>query len=128
MADPLATNEQTNYQALVTKHSTPHIYLSPQQCQALSEEKVQPESTDPYKSDVFTLGMVMLEAGLLSHQDECYREENSKVHWDTVNYNLDKFGQIYSGELRSMLELMLEPHEAQRPVWTELEKYVKTGD
>lgn len=70
----------------------------------------------------------MMEAGLLSQQDECYRGECSKVHWDTINYNLEKFGQIYSGELRSMLELMLEQSETERPVWTELEKYVKTGD
>jgi hypothetical protein len=78
---------------------------------------VQPDNIDPYKSDVFTLGMIMLEAGLLAPQDECYRDECSKIHNETVNYNLEKFGQAYSSELRSMLELMLEYNEAERPVW-----------
>jgi hypothetical protein len=52
--------------------------------------------------------MIMLEAGLLQYQDECYRDEYARIHWDTIQYNLDRFGENYSNELKSTLQSMLQ--------------------
>jgi hypothetical protein len=40
--------------------------------------------------------VVILEAGLLQFQDECYRDDCSRLHWETVQYNLHRFQQAYS--------------------------------
>lgn len=60
VSDPYCTGLQTNYEALLNKRNTPHIYLSPEQCRALSEEKIAPNNINAYKSDVFVMGMIML--------------------------------------------------------------------
>jgi serine/threonine protein kinase len=112
-----------NYTSLATKLNTPHVYPSPQQCQSLSGDE---QPYNPFKADVFSLGMVMLEAGLLAHQDDCYR--HGKINWEVISYSLERFGDLYSLELRSMVELMLEKEEADRPGWGELVQYVKTED
>lgn len=96
VADPYCVSQPTNYEQLLTKRNTPHIYLSPELCEALSQELTSPQLLNVYRSDVFTVAMIMLEAGLLQYQDECYRDECSRVHWDTLQYNLDRFGEGYS--------------------------------
>jgi hypothetical protein len=35
VSDPYCTGRQTNYETLLNKRHTPHIYLSPELCQAL---------------------------------------------------------------------------------------------
>ncbi len=58
---------------------------------------------DPFRSDIFTMGMVVLEAGLLAYQDECYRDQYSRIHWETLQYNINLFQQAYSAELTNLL-------------------------
>mgnify|MGYP000968937947 FL=1 len=50
------------------------------------------------------------------------------MHWETLQYNLERFGQIYSNELKAMLEMMLNQNDDERLVWVELETYVRSGD
>jgi serine/threonine protein kinase len=69
ISDPFAIGQQSNYDAALTKRSTLHAYLSPEQTQALQQEVVAP-AYNAYKSDIFTLGMIMLEAGLQEYQDQ----------------------------------------------------------
>lgn len=57
--DPIATGSPSNYDTLLSHRDTPHIYLSPEQVEALKEEKVQ-HDYDPFRSDIFTMGMVVL--------------------------------------------------------------------
>lgn len=71
--DPIATGCQNNYDTLIGKRSTPHIYLSPELADALQLEAGQPH-VHAYKSDIWTMGMIILEAGLAQYQDECYRD------------------------------------------------------
>lgn len=66
--DPITVGAVSNYETLLTHRSTPHLYLSPEQTESLNEEKSSP-SCDPFKADIWTLGMILLEAGLLSYQD-----------------------------------------------------------
>lgn len=60
-----------------------------------------------YKSDVFTLGIIILEAGLLEYQDDCYRDGGFRIHWDTVNNNLDKFADLYAKDIADIVSFML---------------------
>jgi serine/threonine protein kinase len=78
--DPITTGAPTNYDNLLNHRSTPHIYLSPEQTEALREEKLH-HNGQSSKGDIWTLGMIVLEAGLLSYQDDCYRDQCSRIHW-----------------------------------------------
>ncbi len=93
--DLIATGAQNNYDTLISKRSTPHIYLSPELAYCLQIEAGVPPNNS-YKSDIWSMGMIILEAGLLKYQDECYRDECSRVHWETVQYNIHLFSQSYS--------------------------------
>jgi len=66
--DPIATGCQSNYDTLIAKRSTPHIYLSPKLADSLQMEMGQPHS-HPFKSDIWTMGMIILEGGLTQYQD-----------------------------------------------------------
>lgn len=72
--------------------------------------------------------MIILEAGLGNYQDECYRDECSRVHWETVQYHLHKFRQFYSEELAELIELMLSREEKNRPDWLQLEERAMKED
>lgn len=74
---------------------------------------------NPYKSDVFTLGMVIMEAALLKYLDDCYREENTKINWDTIRYHLDQIGQTYSLDMKQMIERLVSD-TPKRPDWLSL--------
>lgn len=117
--DPIATGAPTNYVTLLSHRFTPHLYISPEQTSTLAEERVN-ANWNPFKSDIWTLGMIILEAGLLSYQDECYRDQWSRVHWETLQYNLSLFQQHYTAELTNLVEFMLSRDERSRPDWFEL--------
>lgn len=127
VSDPSAIGQPSNYDAALTKRGTEHIYLSPEQTQALQQESVSPVFNS-FKSDIWTLGMIMIEAGLLEYQDEeCYRDDKSRIHWETVQYNIDRLGQAYSDEIKNMVEFMLSRDERARPDWIDLEEHVMKG-
>lgn len=61
----------------------------------------------PYKSDVWSLGMVILEAGLGEAQDGCYKEEGARVNWDQLAFNINRFQHNFSPDLTNFVTLML---------------------
>lgn len=46
---------------------------------------------------------------------------------ETLNYKVSSFSEQFSTELTTMLELMLNQKEYQRPDWIELEEHVMNG-
>jgi len=52
----------------MAKRSTSHIYLSPELADSMQLEAGQPHA-HAYKSDIWTMGMIILEAGLTQYQD-----------------------------------------------------------
>ena len=74
------------------------------------------------------MGMIMLEAGLLENQDDCYRDGHSRIHWETLRYNINRLGEGYSEDLRGMVELMLNEENKERPDWLTLEEYATKND
>lgn len=116
VADPFLTGEDSNYTAVFEDRSVQHVYLSPQLTYALLIEMSCPKY-NPYKSDVWTFAMIVLEMGLKKYQDECYRDDYTRIHQETLKFNLMQMRGKYSEELVSILEYMLEIEEEHRPDW-----------
>lgn len=94
IVDPLAMALPTNIDCVYNNRSIKHIYLSPEQCESVETQKPI-INKNPYKNDVFILGMILLECGLLERQDQCYLNDCSAVSFERIEANLRRFGNIY---------------------------------
>jgi hypothetical protein len=81
-----------NLDVIYHKRSLKNIYLAPEQCRIIDQQNLVQGRVNPYRADVFTAGMLVLEAGLLQRQDDCYEDECSRVNWKQVELNVNKFG------------------------------------
>ena len=91
-----------------------NLYMSPTlyKCLIQRENKVR---HNPYKSDVFSLGVVILEAGLLHSIQDIYDEENKDINIDVLLTHLDEFCNLYDNELvKEIVCLMLDLEEKPR--------------
>ena len=95
VVDPLTVPMHQNLDVVYHKRSIKNIYLSPEQCQIVDQQDYGKMISNPYKSDVFTFGMIMLEAGLLRRQDDCYEDDCSRVNWRQIEHNLNVFAEMY---------------------------------
>jgi hypothetical protein len=80
---------------------------------------------DPYKSDVFTLGIVMLDIALLKTQDHVYK---NGVNKEGLKESLDECERKYGPDLTSIIAIMTEFDETSRLDWIELEGFVKKSE
>lgn len=62
--DPLLVKNHPNYSQLLAHKFTNNTYICPELCQSLSQ-KIKHPPIDPYLSDIFVLGMIILEIGLM---------------------------------------------------------------
>ena len=91
-----------------------NLYMSPTlfKCLAQRESKVR---HNPYKSDVFSLGVVILEAGLLHSVQDIYDMENRDINIDLLLSHLDEFCTVYDNELiKEVICLLLDLEEKLR--------------
>jgi serine/threonine protein kinase len=123
IVDPLAHALQPNIDLIYNNRNIKHIYLSPEQCESIETQKPI-INKNPYRNDVFVLGMILLECGLLERQDQCFLNDCSEVNFDRIEANLKRFGDFYEEELRKMVELMLNRDIRNRPDWIDLIKHV----
>lgn len=72
VVDPLTLAMYPNLDMIYHKRNLKNIYLSPEQCRIIDEQDIKKPVVDPYREDVFTAGMLVLEAALLRRQDDCY--------------------------------------------------------
>lgn len=72
--------------------------------------------------------MVMLEAGLLQRQDECYTDECAAINWDKIDHNLNRFQESYGVEFRNVVEMMLRRKAEERIDWFGLDDRLSRGD
>ena len=74
MADPLALDSLSNFDESFGISSRSNVYLSPEQCWSV-EHQMSIQNKNAFKNDVFTMGVILLQCGLLTSQRECYSME-----------------------------------------------------
>ena len=112
LADPSAP---TRAQANCLKHGRT-LYMSPSLFAGLASG-ARGARHNPFKSDLFSLGLVLLEAGLLGSVQEIFDLPNQRVNPEKLLCLLRRLEQIYPDQpkLRSLLQAMLEFDESARP-------------
>ncbi|KRX06547.1 Protein kinase-like domain [Pseudocohnilembus persalinus] len=90
------------------------LYLSPEQLQAL-KQKIQNTEFDTYKSDVYNLGVVVLECALQKKLPQIYDAKNFLINQEYLAQCLQEVKQQYSETLFKFLNSMLEPSQLTRP-------------
>ena len=89
------------------------LYVSPQMLYAIKKRKPKADF-DPYKADVFSFGLVLLEAGLLKSIGNIY--SGSTINETALNQHVKEFETIYCENplLFSSVQRMLELKEEDR--------------
>ena len=79
---------------------------------------------DKYKSDVFSFGICLLEAGLLRKVQDIYEEENSWINLEKLECYIDEFcmRQFSSTGLGNLLRSCLDSEESSRLDWIALKQ------
>ena len=80
------------------------------------------KSYDEYKSDVFTLGVLLLEICTLSKSTMLY--DQGRINEQLLNELLPKVGDRYSERLFELLRLMLVLNPRFRPDFLELDEMI----
>ena len=125
MVDPIATPLTPNIDILYHNRNVKNIYLSPEQCKLLDEQYIYKTVSDPFKSDVFTAGMIVLEVGLLERQDGCYEEDSARVCTGELEKRVERFGEMYGGWLKGVVHRMVEIEVGKRYDWEEVIEEVR---
>ena len=94
-------------------------YLSPNLLKALTRQEVNPKH-QPDKSDIFSLGMTLLNAATLSDCNEFYDWEKKTINEKELNECVSSLRNAYSPELLRVLESALKFDESHRPSANEL--------
>ncbi|CAD8149752.1 unnamed protein product [Paramecium pentaurelia] len=120
LSDPTVSGLLSSFQLVVQEElkQINQYYLSPQLMQSLNDE-VQPQH-NPYKSDVYSLGMTMLHLSTLNNCDDCYDIPKLKVLLQQVQRRLQQIETTFSSQYVSLLRKMLLLNEDQRPDFIQL--------
>ena len=127
LVDPiLVTNDFIPaYLQRLTGEKTHGSYLSPQQMKSLANKMVNP-AHNPYKSDVFALGLVVLHAATLSDCDGLYDWNANKFESDKLAQKLKALGKTYSQRLVEFTKKLLSEDEESRPDAAQLSRELHT--
>lgn len=115
------------------------LYMSPVLYNALKKHNFK-VSHNSYKSDVFSLGMTIMEAGLMRPMSGVYDEKSTDINENDLQDNLGEFSQKYQDNplLVTTVTKMLETRESSRPdfinikgaipTYSEIMEYFERGD
>lgn len=84
------------------------ILFSPCILKCLYHQRTQITSYDPFKADVFAVGMILLECCSLKKAEDFYDYEKFTVKMKDIQYTIYELRKRYSRELMNTLEKMLE--------------------
>ena len=107
-----------NWEKALNNHKD--LFLSPLQMEELEKKHYDPKY-DVFKSDVFSLGMTLVTAGLLKSTLPAYDYSSCTVNRETVYLYLQSIRQKYSEDFTEFLSIMLDFNEDSRPTFTALE-------
>ena len=79
---------------------------------------------DIFKSDVFSLGMCMLDLCILGSCEQCYDYEESIILSEDLRDKFNSLVGVYSRELLNLIYEMLSFDLEIRPSFLSLEKYL----
>lgn len=118
----MALSGRNNLETVYNNRGSRGVYLSPEQCDALESRGAY---SNPYKNDVWSMGLILLECGLLEDQSPLYKDDYARLDYPALQRNLQRFGAAQGHELQLVVELMLKPDTKDRPDWMDLEQYAK---
>lgn len=75
---------------------------------------------NPYKSDVWSIGLTILEMASLLSIDDCYNWDDCTISYTVIQELLSRVQQKYSYELVKLIKSLLEEDENIRPDFTVL--------
>lgn len=113
-----ATPEKFNLEKMMKNEP---LYLSPTVYTALKRRNLSNIIHSALKSDVFSFGLCLLEAGLLRSVQSIY-SKGDEIDQHMLNIYLDEFELKYTDNplLFSSVRKMLEVDESERPTFTDL--------
>jgi len=94
-------------------------YLSPALLRALSNKELKPQH-DYFKSDVFSLGITLLEAATLRSGNTVYDWDNFRLVQAAIEDLLSRAGQRYSAFFVNVIRDLLIFEENQRPCFEDI--------
>ena len=127
IADHALINQDLNaYIKVVAKNET-ECLLSPALLLAASINEMKPRH-DPFKSDVFSLGMTILEISTLQKVRNCYDYYSFKIKYDFVQNLIAQVRSKYSNFLANLIEEMLSLDETSRPSFYQIHSMIQEGN
>ncbi|KRX08486.1 Protein kinase-like domain [Pseudocohnilembus persalinus] len=115
LQDPIRYYPYNNYNTMQIDQgqNNQFIYLSPALANSIRYNDINPRN-DQYKSDLFTIGMIILHCGLLEDNTNCYSQEDGFDNQILLN-KLQKMRNNYSDNFIELLALTLQLEEEDRP-------------
>lgn len=122
----IASNSIPAYHQRLTGMSDGRTYLSPSLLANLQKYELRPKH-DPWKSDVFSLGMTVLHAATLNSCDRLYDWASNSIDYEELGERLASLRPRYSERLQDFVQTMLEVRESARPDFLALETKLQTA-
>eukprot|EP01017_Pseudomicrothorax_dubius_P040946 TRINITY_DN649_c0_g2_i1.p1 TRINITY_DN649_c0_g2~~TRINITY_DN649_c0_g2_i1.p1 ORF type:complete len:1064 (+),score=305.53 TRINITY_DN649_c0_g2_i1:140-3331(+) len=116
----------SNYVYMMMGNNSAIPYISPKLLSNLQRREVRPIH-NPFKSDVFSLGMTVLAAGLLNANEGVYDWGRLAINEMVLRDYLMKFSSYYSEQLTNLICAMVEIDEERRPDFFGLESFIRGG-
>ncbi len=91
------------------------VLFSPCILKCLFHKKTQIVSYDPFKADVWAVGMIMLECCSQKKAEDFYDYDKFSVKIKDIQVIIYELRKRYSWELMNMVEKMLEEEDEDRP-------------
>lgn len=100
------------------------FYYAPEILQGMKENKAVTNLETLSKSDVFSFGMVMLEAASLQSSAECYNYQTKMMDYGLLDQRLAFLRQNYPIQFAHIIKIMITPDQSIRPDCVEIFKIV----
>ena len=106
------------------------VLLSPCILECLKESSTQLANYDPFKADIYAIGIILLECCSLKKAESFYDYEEVKVKSQEIAMTIYECRRKYSHNLMNLVEKMLEEEDENRPTAAQLMGQMKvvSGD
>lgn len=122
----IAGNTMPAYHQRMTGLTDGRTYLSPALLENLQTSELRPQH-NPWKSDVFSLGMTILHAATLTNCEKLYNWNNHTLDLEELGERVAALRPRYSERFQDLLQTMLDLRENSRPDFVALEAKLSTA-